>query len=197
MISEATIMAKIKQYSNTANGKEKMRKAVSNAISEGRQLSNGTKIANTQEMNNLADILISIIQSHLPDSIKSVGGTLTHGTPVGNTKRGYEVKINFDRAALHRDSLENDLDYEGIDNIVALFNNGYEASNYVYGWWNGHNATGEAVSRSITMDEGYAWVRSKKNREALNFMQAAAEEFNAKYGSKYNVTVKLSSEYQK
>lgn len=112
-------------------------------------------------------------------------------TRIHQTKKGYEVPLWFG-GDLHRDSLENDLggygrvEYEGVDNIVAVFNNGYHARNYVYGWWNHHRPTGAAMAFSLHTDD-FAWVRSKKDREALRFIQQAINDFNGNYGTEYNV----------
>jgi len=133
----------------------------------------------------MASALMDMIKKRLPDSIAQVGNTLK-STPPKKVDGGYEVQIKFDKSALRRDSLGNDLGYDGIDNIVALFNNGYHARNYVYGWWNSHkSATGDT----------YAWVQSKKEREPLRFMQDAVAEFNATYGAKYGIVVELGSDY--
>ena len=88
-----------------------------------------------------------------------------------------------------------DLGYEGVDNIVALFNNGYHAKNFVYGWWDGHKATGDGVLRS-GVDTDFAYVRSKKEREALRFIQQAVMDFNASYGAEYGVTAVEGIIYQ-
>ena len=96
---------------------------------------------------------------------------------------------------LHRDSLDNELGYDGIKNIVALFNNGYHAKNYVYGWWDGHRATGDGVLRS-GYDNDFAWVRSKKEREPLRFIQQAVADFNASYGAEYGVTAIAGTAYE-
>ena len=108
---------------------------------------------------------------------------------------GFEVPLYFG-GDLHRNSLENDAtSYGGIDNIVALFNNGYHASNYVYGWWDGHSPSGESIGRSLH-NEDFAWVRSKKEREALKFIQQAISDFNGNYGSDYNVTAVAADIYE-
>ena len=73
----------------------------------------------------------------LPDSVmKHIEGMSSSGTII-QTEEGFEIPLYFE-GDLHRDSLDNDLGYEGINNIVALFNNGYHAQNYVYGWWDNH-----------------------------------------------------------
>ena len=107
----------------------------------------------------------------------------------------YECYIYF-TDDLSRNSLEtDDSQGEGINNIVALFNNGYVASAPKYGWWNGHSPTGESVYRS-GQNNNSAYVRSTQARPSLHFMQAAIEDFYKKYKSKYKMSVLLNgSEY--
>lgn len=112
---------------------------------------------------------------------------------VGET---WEVCLYFG-GELHRDSLDNELPYHGIDNIVALFNNGYEAGDYVYGWWDGHAPKGEALLRMATPGEDFAWVRSKKQRQALRFIQQAVSDFNGNYGAELNMTAVAAAVYEK
>lgn len=114
----------------------------------------------------------------LPESVMAHIENMYSGSIV-QTPRGYEVPLYF-WGDLHRDSLENDLGYNGVDNIVALFNNGYHARNYVYGRWSSHDIT----------------VRSKKERDALRFIQQAVRNFNNSYGSKYNVTAVAGTAYE-
>ena len=57
----------------------------------------------------------------LPDSVmKHIEGMSSSGTII-QTEEGFEIPLYFE-GDLHRDSLDNDLGYEGINNIVALFN---------------------------------------------------------------------------
>lgn len=123
----------------------------------------------------------------LPASVIKHIADMSSVTPI-RTKDGFELPIYF-AGDLHRQSLENEWsDYDGIDNIVALFNNGYEAGNYTYGWWNNHSPSGEAIGRATTGTEDFAWVRSKKYREPLHFIQQTISDFNGNYGSDYDVT---------
>ncbi len=195
MINESTLTKKINQYAITPAGKKLIRSRIDDYRKTGKQLANGTRIAGKAEMTNLAKILSTITRKHLPASIARVGEALKDSEPVKTIGGGYEVIVRFSRDALHRDSLYEDR-YEGIDNIVALLNNGYRASNYVYGWWDGHKPTGAATQRS-SLDSDYAWIRSMKEREALHFMQDAMEEFNSLFGEKFNVTALLGSDYVK
>lgn len=101
---------------------------------------------------------------------------------------------------LRRESLDDGINGytgEGIDNIVALFNNGYHASDYVYGWWDGHQATASTLFRSGSdIKANYAWVRSQKDREGLHFIQQAVDDFNGNYGAEYHVTATAGDVYQ-
>ena len=40
----------------------------------------------------------------------------------------------------------------------------------------------------------YAWVRSKKERDALKFIQQAIQDFNGNYGSEFNVTAVVAAD---
>jgi hypothetical protein len=128
----------------------------------------------------------------LPDSVmRHIEGMSSSGTII-QTEEGFEIPLYFE-GDLHRDSLDNDLGYEGINNIVALFNNGYHAQNYVYGWWDNHSPSGAAIGHSLYNDN-YAWVRSKKERDALKFIQQAISDFNGNYGSEYNITAVIAAD---
>ena len=78
---------------------------------------------------------------------------------------------------------------------MALLNNGAHAKDYVYGWWNNHSPSGSAFARSMPNDD-FAWVRSKKDRDALHFIQQAVNDFNGNYGAEYNVTAEAGEAYQ-
>ena len=128
----------------------------------------------------------------LPESVMKHIENMRSGVVV-QTKNGFEVPLYFE-GDLHRDSLENDLGYNGIDNIVALFNNGYHAQNYVYGWWNGHSSTTADVAYRSGVDNNSIWVRSRKERDALKFIQQAINDFNGNYGSEYDVTAVIAAD---
>lgn len=194
MISEAALAKKIADWKKTPAGKQKTQAYVDGLSARGGKTASGQVVVGPKQMEEAARLFIKILQEMLPEPIEDVGKTLS-STPAKKISKGvYQVTVRFDTRALHRDSLDNDLGYHGIDNIVALFNNGYHAQNYVYGWWDNHSPQGEAITRSLPGDR-FAWVRSKKEREALNFMQDAANKFNALYGEKYGVTVELGSDY--
>lgn len=196
MISEVEIQRRLNQYVMTEAGKRKIDACIREHRQTGRPLANGEIVIGPKEMTEMADALIGMIQRRIPEAIAQAGQTLRSTQPVKRADGSYRVEVRFDKAALHRDSLENDLGYEGIDNIVALFNNGYHAKNYVYGWWDGHSATGDGVLRSGPSGD-FAWVKSRREREPLLFMQEAVDEFNTVYGDRYHVVVDLASDYIK
>lgn len=132
----------------------------------------------------------------LPDSVMAHILSMDYNPKPIYVGDGFEILFLFG-GDLHRDSLDNDEGYEGIDNIVALFNNGYSAKDYVYGWWDGHSPTGSALLRSATPGEDFAWVRSKKDRAPLHFIQKAIDDFNGNYGSELNMTAVAAEVYKK
>lgn len=195
MINQATLEKKLEQWKNSPAGKKRIEKYLEDRRKSGLPLANGKHVVGQKEMIEMANALIAIIKERLPDSIASVGDSLKYTSPIKQADGGYKVMVQFDKTALHRDSLENDRGYDGIDNIVALFNNGYHAKNYAYGWWKGHKSLSRSGEFHDSADDEYAWVRSQKEREALHFMQDAEAAFNSLYGAKYNVMVELGSDY--
>ena len=137
MISEAELAKKIAKWQKTPDGKRRTKEYVDGLRATGGTTVSGQKVIGQKDMDNAAKILIEEIQRRLPESLKELGDSLVCTQAVKLADGQYEMAIRFSDP-LHRDSLENDLGYDGIDNIVALFNNGYHAKNYVYGWWNKH-----------------------------------------------------------
>jgi hypothetical protein len=193
-------MGKVHKYAASPAGQKRMKKCIEDHRKSGTPLASGEMLIDERAMREAANILISIIQSHLPESIASVGGSLSSTSPTDIGGGNYEVQVQFSSGALRRESLDskNGRTGEGINNIVALLNNGYRASGQVYGWWDGHSGRSpETTVLSSGSGYSFAWVKSRQEREALHFMQAAVAEFNAAYGSTYNVTATLSGEYMK
>ena len=191
-------MGKVNKYASSPAGRKRIQKHLDDHRKSGIPLASGEVLIDEEAMREAANILISIIQKHLPESIASVGGSLSSTSPADIGGGNYEVQVQFGSGALRRESLDSGGGYNGggINNIVALLNNGYRASGYVYGWWDGHSPTGSSLSSSSASDS-FSWIRSRKEREALHFMQAAVAEFNAACGGTYNVTATLSGEYMK
>lgn len=195
MIDESKILNKIQEYAESTTGKRKMKQRIKQAVDGSAPIYKNAQIIDEAKMQKMANDLVRMIQKRIPKSIRSTGSTLTASAPVKKQNGSYIVTLSFDQDSLHRDSLENSLGYDGIRNIVAMFNNGVHAEHYVYGYWNGHKRKSRSVLRSKSDENDFAWIRSEKDREALYFMQDAEAEFNQKYGDKYNVTVSLGADY--
>lgn len=195
-----SIMSKVSAYAQSSAGKEKMNKRIQQYVSSGvKQTVAGDKILTEDKMweavsKFLYVMRVTAAEYGLPESVMEHINGLESAGQIRKTPDGYEIALYFE-GDLHRDSLDNDLGYEGVDNIVALFNNGYHARNYVYGWWDGHKATGDGVLRS-GVGTDFAWVRSKKEREPLHFIQQAVHDFNANYGADYGVTAIAGTAYE-
>ena len=141
------------------------------------------------DVDKLANELISMIKANLPESIASTGATLSVVSKDIDDNGNAMVIIDFDKGALFRESLEwvdrdgtpNGKSSGGVQNIVALFNNGYgPISRPMFGAWNTH---------------GGVIVDATPTRPALHFMQDAVRMFNTKYGARYSVTATVGSEY--
>lgn len=200
MISASVLQRKAEAWSRTPEGQKRMKAVIDRYRKEGRETTNaGSRLDSRAMLIEAADRMMSVLRRNamdagLPESVMKHFDSMAYGTPIALGDGTYMLSIYF-TDNLHRDSLENDsTDYDGVDNIIALFNNGVHAENYVYGWWDGHKPSGEAISRSL-YDDGFAWVRSKKDREGLHFIQQAVADFNGNYGSMYNVTAKAGDDY--
>lgn len=200
LINEASISKKLKQWSLTKPGKQRMSDAIRTMKKQGkRKTAGGSEILTIPMMQALAQELIHTLKTtaasyNLAPSVMKHFDSLDYA--IEDSGSGdYECYIYF-TDDLSRNSLEtDDSQGEGINNIVALFNNGYVASAPKYGWWNGHSPTGESVYRS-GQNNNSAYVRSTQARPSLHFMQAAIEDFYKKYKSKYKMSVLLNgSEY--
>lgn len=201
MISASALQLKAEAWSRTAKGQKRMKEVISRYRKEGQETTSaGSRLDSRLMLIEAADKMMLVLRraaedANLPASVMKHFDSMTYGEPIALSDGTYVLGIYF-TDDLHRNSLENDYtDYEGIDNIIALFNNGADAENYVYGWWDGHRPSGEAIARSVNGAEDYAWVRSKKNREGLHFIQQAVADFNGNYGSQYNVTATAGSDY--
>lgn len=195
-------MSKVGAYSRSVGGKLRMKERINKYVSDGQsKTAGGGKIMTEDDMYRAAYKMMDVLkqtakESDLPASVLQHILTMDCSKPYKMPDGHMEIWIYFG-GDMHRESLEDgDGGHtgEGVNNIVALFNNGAHASDYVYGWWNNHSPTGEALTRSSHTD-GFAWVRSKKDREALHFIQQAVGDFNGNYGSDFNVTAVAGDDY--
>lgn len=111
----------------------------------------------------------------LPGSVMSHIDSARHGPPVLRPDGSGYITISLG-GDLSRQSLDPG-SYYGIDNIVALFNNGYSARDYVFGEWHGRETA------------------SMIQRPGLHFLETAVDDFNSSYGTKINATARLIGDY--
>lgn len=192
-----SIMKKVEAYGRSVTGKLRMKECLNNYVSDGiNKTAAGDKIVTETEMYQAADKLISVLRSTaqsygLPASVMRHFDNLDY-TKIHTMSDGSSTICLYFGGDLHRNSLYSD-GYDGIDNIVALLNNGYHAKDYVYGYWEGHKPTGESVLDGRSTD---AFIRSRKDREGLNFIGQAIQDFNGNYGAEYNVTAVAGEDYK-
>ncbi len=199
-INMSSVMSKVRRYNNSDSGKKKMRDTIKQYRESGKSKTDaGSELLTKPLMAQLADELITILKTtaksyDLPPSVLAHFDSLTYVfEDLGNDM--FQCYIYF-LDDLSRESLETDENQgEGIDNIVALFNNGYVASSPKYGWWNGHKPTGESIQYSTPGVMNDAYVISRQWRVSLNFMQNAIEDFYSKYSNKYAMSLTLSDDY--
>lgn len=155
----------------------------------------GSRILTAEDVAALANEFIGTLQRHagsssgnggsgsMPPSVTSHFSSLVAGAPVELDEGSFMVTISF-TDDLSRPSM---VDHEdghslggGVDNIVAIFNNGVNAKGSVFGNWVGHE------------EQGPMW--SRRNRPALGFMQAAKNEFEGAHAD-VNAQIILGGDY--
>lgn len=185
-INMNSILSKIKKYTASAEGQEKINNLVNKVMLGSIKLEAKGDYGTPEEAaDKFVEVLKKEINSHAISqgglSGRGLGGTaidaltnIEHGVPIKIDQNHYKIEVWF-RGNLHRDSLAPDY-FEGIDNIVALLNKGYSAHNVVYGTWSGH---GYADSFNI---------QSLQNRDGLHFIENAVTDYMSNYSNKYGVT---------
>lgn len=194
-----SIMQKVTAYSQTENGKAKMRDVIRQYRTSGTgKTGAGDKVVTETDMWTAASKMISVLRSTaqsygLPASVMKHFDSL-ECSKIYEMADGTSVIYIYFEDDLHRDSLYSD-GYDGIKNIVALLNNGYHAKDYVYGYWEGHSPAGESKFDGRSIDTS-AYIRSRKDREGLQFIQQAIQDFNGNYGADFNVTAVAGDDYE-
>lgn len=194
-----SIESKIAAFMNSPAGQKKLVETIQGYRSSGvKKTKGGSRIVTRADAvmlaGKLADIIIARASAYgVPPNVLNEM-TMTMSLPSGSDKSGeYVIDLSFS-GNLHRDSLYNE-EYDGIDNIVALFNNGYIARDYVYGFWDGHENTGGDNVLRTNPGDNFTYLRSRIGRPSLNFMQDAVDEFTNNYRD-YGVTVELDGIYE-
>lgn len=209
-IDMSSIMKKVGAYAKSPDGIKRQTAVLDKYRKEGvRKTGTGDRVITTTDMEDAAAKLALMITNAarsyagmsgsggIPPSVMSLIETLDYTKPMEMSDGSYVVNLYFclaDRDALYRPSL---LDtYGGIDNIIALFNSGYNASDYVYGYWDNHQYTGEWNILRQNPFSDFAYIRSRKERDGLYFMQSGVDDFNGNYGSYYGANAVLGDEYK-
>lgn len=190
-LSVAEIEDMIREWCQSPEGKKQIsetiasyRRGEDSYVNSSGKTHGGSVIVTYKQMQAAANDFLSMLRKHaasagLPSSVMEHVESFTASPLVVNKDGTATIDINMlDNP--HRESLQPE-NYRGADNIVALFNVGYKAPGAVYGTWQ---------SKGID-----TW--SLSHREGSFFLQAAVNEFNAKYGAKYNVTVSIDGQYEK
>ena len=194
-----SIEDKLRRYFRSEKFQKKCDETVKRYNAEGYNKTNsGSELANDKTFAEMTAAMAGFIEARaakdgVPDSVlRNIRSLRFFQSKLTGDNRWHEVKMFFDsdysRPSLYEDG------YDGIDNIIALFNNGYVARQSVYGAWDGHKPTGESIFHSYTA-ENSPHIPSKIGRPTLEFMQKAVHDFNAEYGEKYKIKVVLGDVY--
>ena len=122
------------------------------------------------DIERVTSLLIDCIKDNLPHSLMASSINVLSNIHIdysyNDITQNTIVDISFDESAVYRPSLQPSI-YGGVDNIIALFNNGYNAYKSIGGYWHGD------------------YITSLQRREALHFIQNAINDFNTRYGKQY------------
>lgn len=164
------ILAKARAFISSAEGRRKRDMAVETAMATGKRLESGQKIYRPEEA---AEKFIEILIKHINDSPLTSGAVeavsdIQYETPkkLFGKAGSYTVRIYF-AGDMSRESLV----AGGIDDIVALFNNGVDHEmKRVYGMWHGK------------------YAGSRTRIPPTHFIERARDEFMNRYADTYHVT---------
>jgi hypothetical protein len=205
-ISPDRLNALISKWEKSSGGKARIQAYVNGLVGRGSgRTVGGSTYVGRDDMIMAAREMVEYVKSSasdagLPASVIANINSLTYTEPYDDGNGNIRIDLYFaDRSngSLGRPSLYEEGYPEGVGNIIALFNNGYNAKNYVYGWWDNHTASLESsvdTKYRSGISTSSVYIRSKLNREATLFMQGAVRRFNEKH--KESITAVLnSSEY--
>lgn len=115
-------------------------------------------------------------------------GIATTNVPMATTRNFNDsgdvmtVRVEFADGALHRDSWS-PKHPEGVTNIMALLNTGYTLKSKM----TPYKTVEENTKIFGTTVKAGGRIYARRHRDAMGFIEAAIEEFNAKYGDAYEV----------
>lgn len=204
------IMGKVNQYSKSKDGTTKQSAAIQYAMEHGHGvLASGARCISDDTMERAVSRFIHVlcetgrsfglpqsVMNHLETADIAGGLRIENGEGVARIYFGGDMS----RPSLYEE-YEGPHGERGAINIVAILNNGYHAKKHVYGAWTGHD---NDSSKSSDIRTGWRWdggstrfvdpfIRSRKDREGLHFIQQAIDDFNGNYGAEYNVVARIEN----
>ena len=204
VINFASISKKVEEYCASERGREKLNKQLTDSKGANLIKYNGRMISATDfaymiaedfydELVSLAyealqlstqqsvrDNIANTTVTEIPSCTGEYGGTYywSVGITIGGTSKRFLYRDSF-RERPNSSVRTGD----GIDNIVALFNNGVGADGAVHGYWDNHG------------DDMY-W--SRMIRPSLGFIQEAARNVVEMYKRRgYFISIDISGEYDR
>ncbi len=180
-----SIMGKVRAFNESPEGKRRIRECLEKYRKEGRTVTEaGDKLVSEAKMREAAARFIQVLREtardiELPESVMSHFNSLEYSGPHEMPDGSRTIYVYF-ADDLHRDSLQPDR-YGGVDNIIAVLNNGYDEHENmakVWGVWHGMR------------------IHALTERTGLHFIQRAVDDFNGNYGSEYRVVAKAEDIYQ-
>lgn len=188
VINMDSILDKVYAWERSDKGQKKIQgtvnKYVRNNVSRTKA---GSLVVTQRDMLDAARKLVQTIKDtahgcDLPTSVLAHFDSLNIGKLQRQADDSYTIEINF-TDDLTRESLQPEK-YGGVQNIIAIFNNGYpadgsrsEAISHVAGYWHGK----ETVALEF--------------RPGLYFLQDAVNDFNMNYGMPLGMYAELGAVY--
>lgn len=201
-VNLGSISGKIKKYCDTTPGKAKVKSQLTDRRGVNLVKYDGRMIPANEFAYMIAedfyDELVDLGWEALPlpsqQSVRdNIANTTVTETPscIGEYGDMYFWSVGLtiggtDKKFLYRNSFRRSPEGtartgDGVDNIVALFNNGVNASARVYGYWDGH---------------GEGKYASAQTRPSLEFIQEAARNVVNRYKRLgYIISIEISGEY--
>ena len=199
----------IDRYMKSPAGQKKLKDTLDHYRKSGvGKTSAGSKLVTKEVLEQMKKRMIELVFEEADKSHRYVEGRLRTGLPpslwrdihslrmTGAYESGDSYVLNFYFTHdLYRSSLKDkngNSRYGGIDNIIALFNNGYYTPNQTGGFWDSEDA-----NYDLTYGSNYAYgakVISRNIMPANEFMQSAAARLMQEFAD-YGVRVELNAAY--
>lgn len=211
------LKTKLNKYINSEKGREKIKQERIKAFDANKNFGKSEfGITNKYFYSALGDAFMMHLDNEIFTDPRSSNGLKDISSKLINSSEGYivsnpikidddlyKVYITFNKEMLRRKSLkaenfQGDTYYtgEGINNILALFNNGMDISAEKQAEMYGHSYSGSGAPFGL-WETHNIMVRATTHRDPLLFMQRTAREF-LRDNEKYNiVSVDISDIYKK